>query len=83
MTTLTSKGQVTIPKAVRDLLGLTPGASVVFELEEDGRVVVRRDRGGRVAAREAAPRDRFARARGTADAGLSTDEIMTLMRGED
>jgi antitoxin PrlF len=39
-TTVTSKGQVTIPKAVRDLLGLKPGHAVTFELAADGRVVL-------------------------------------------
>ena len=30
---VTSKGQVTIPKKVRDALGITPGSKVAFELE--------------------------------------------------
>lgn len=33
--TLTSKGQLTIPKNVRDRLGLRPGDQMVFELEGD------------------------------------------------
>lgn len=33
---LTSKGQVTIPKDIRDALGLKPGQKVRFELDEDG-----------------------------------------------
>ena len=39
-TTVTSKGQVTIPKAIRDALGLRPGDRVVFIRTEAGRVVV-------------------------------------------
>ena len=39
-TTITSKGQVTIPKAVRDELGLRVGDRVAFRVLEDGRVVV-------------------------------------------
>jgi AbrB family looped-hinge helix DNA binding protein len=39
-TTLTSKGQVTIPKAVRDELGLRVGDKVAFRVLEDGTVVV-------------------------------------------
>ena len=31
-TTVTSKGQVTIPKPVRDRLGIVPGSAVAFEL---------------------------------------------------
>ncbi|CAN5910515.1 AbrB/MazE/SpoVT family DNA-binding domain-containing protein [soil metagenome] len=33
--TLTSKGQVTIPKAVREQLGLKSGDRLVFEIDED------------------------------------------------
>jgi antitoxin PrlF len=38
--TLTSKGQVTIPKAVRDELGLREGDRVAFRVLDDGTVVV-------------------------------------------
>lgn len=43
-TTLTSKGQVTIPKEIRDQLGLKPGDKVEFTLHSDGilQVVPRR-----------------------------------------
>lgn len=39
--TLTSKGQVTIPKEIRDRLGLEEGQRVEFVLEDDGAVTVR------------------------------------------
>ncbi len=38
--TLTSKGQVTIPKTVRDELGLREGDRVAFRVLDDGTVVV-------------------------------------------
>ena len=38
--TLTSKGQMTIPKAVRGYLRLRPGDRIEFILEENGRVVL-------------------------------------------
>jgi AbrB family looped-hinge helix DNA binding protein len=38
MTKITTKGQVTIPKRLRDHLGLKPGSSDEFELVADGRV---------------------------------------------
>ena len=38
MTRMTTKGQVTIPKRLRDHLGLKPGSDIDFELAEDGRV---------------------------------------------
>ena len=39
--TITSKGQVTIPKEIRDALGLDAGTEVEFVLEDDGSVRVR------------------------------------------
>jgi antitoxin PrlF len=39
--TLTSKGQVTLPKAIRDLLRLDTGDRVDFVVKEDGTVVLR------------------------------------------
>ena len=73
---VTRKGQVTIPKPVRDRLGINPGTKVDFELADDGRAFMRRV-GGRTAKRS-----RFERMRGTATSGLTTDEIMALTRGD-
>lgn len=39
--TLTSKGQVTIPKEIRERLGLKEGDRLAIELDEQGRVVLR------------------------------------------
>ena len=33
---VSSKGQITLPKAIREALGLRPGEEVVFELREGG-----------------------------------------------
>lgn len=74
-TTITSKGQVTIPKRVRDRLGLVPGSAVEFEVAPDGRVVL-------VKANDVPPTSQFEALRGRAGRGLSTDEIMALTRGE-
>ena len=38
--TVTSKGQVTIPKRIRDKLGLDAGTEVKFILEEDGTLQI-------------------------------------------
>jgi antitoxin PrlF len=73
---VTSKGQVTIPKKVRDRLGIKPGRKVDFEVAEDGRAFLRR-----VGKRIVKP-SRFERVRGTATSGLTTDAIMALTRGE-
>lgn len=74
-TLVTSKGQVTIPKKVRDYLGIKPGDAVEFELGTDRRVVLTKTEAGQ---RPSA----FARVRGSATAGMSTDEIMALTRGD-
>lgn len=39
---ITSKGQTTIPQAVRAALGLAPGDSIVWDVGEDGVARVRR-----------------------------------------
>lgn len=47
--TLTSKGQITVPKAIREKLRLQPGDAVDFIVGDDGQV---RLRAGRFDARE-------------------------------
>lgn len=75
-TTVTAKGQVTIPKPIRELLSIRPGSTVDFELNSAGEVVLRHG-SGRAKKRD----QRFARLRGTATVKLTTDEIMALTRG--
>ena len=41
MAIVTSKGQVTLPKQVREALGLTTGSRLAFDIRE-GQVVLRR-----------------------------------------
>ena len=74
-TTVTAKGQVTIPKAVRDLLGIVPGSNVDFRRVADGSIVLVREDGKPRASR-------FEELLGHAGRGLSTDSIMALIRGE-
>ncbi len=38
--TLTSKGQITVPKAVREALGVHPGDRIAFRLYGDGTVTI-------------------------------------------
>ena len=79
-TTVTSKGQVTIPKHVRDAMDIHPGTKVAFELNKDGEPVLRKC--GRT--RNLSP-DRFEKALGAAEIklGCSTDEYMAMIRGYD
>jgi AbrB family looped-hinge helix DNA binding protein len=76
---VTSKGQVTIPKAIRDEFGLLPGSEVEF-VAEDGQIKVRRLDGSRNRGREIV--NHLRRASG-GDIKMSTEEIMRLTRGED
>ena len=73
---ITTKGQVTIPKRLRDRYGLLPDSEVVFEAGENG-VLIRR-----ATSREAEIDRRLSRATGAASVPLTTDEIMSLTRGE-
>jgi len=41
ISTVTDKGQVTLPKAIRDHLGIQPGTKLDFELQPDGTLRVR------------------------------------------
>lgn len=76
-TTLTSKGQVTIPKQIRDALNLAAGSSVEFAVNRDGDVVIHK-----VGARSNRKPDRFETARGKADVKWCTEDLMALLRGE-
>jgi AbrB family looped-hinge helix DNA binding protein len=73
---VTRKGQVTIPKRVRDHLGIGPGSVVEFEVADDGRIVL-------VNPGAAAKPSRFEKLRGTAPTKLTTDELMAMLRGDD
>lgn len=78
-TTVTVKGQVTIPKRVREHLDIRPGSIVEFEPAADGRVYIVK-KGSSKAARRAP--SRFRAVRGAATVKLSTRQIMALTRGE-
>lgn len=80
-TTLTSKGQVTIPKRIRDEMHLRPGASIEFAVNAAGEVVLRTSPHGGRGRRPAA--DRFDAVRGRADVHWRTDDLMKLLRGGD
>lgn len=77
-TTMTSKGQVTIPKQIRDALDMTPGCAVQFAVNRDGDVVIHKA-GGRASRKP----DRFEAARGKADIQWRTKDLMALLRGDD
>lgn len=70
--TVAERGQITLPKAVRDALGLTKGTKLKVELE-GGRIVLRKD-----------VDDAISRLRGRfklAEGFKNTDDAMRALRG--
>jgi len=86
-TTLTIKGQVTIPKQIRDALDLQPGCKLNFAVNDAGDVLLQKATAGeksskRVVAAANQKKDRFEQVRGKADVHWRTQDLMKLMRGE-
>jgi antitoxin PrlF len=69
--TVAERGQITLPKAVREALGLTKGMKLKIELD-GGRIILRKD-----------VDDAISRVRGRIPLppGVSTDDIMRELRG--
>ncbi|MBZ5495788.1 MAG: AbrB/MazE/SpoVT family DNA-binding domain-containing protein [Acidobacteriia bacterium] len=73
---ITSKGQVTIPMAVRQATGLLPNCEVEFKVKGNQAIL-------RKASRQPLRGERaIQRLRGRGSVKMSTDEIMALTRGE-
>lgn len=73
---VTEKGQVTIPKELRDALGIGAGTEVEFERRKDV-IVVRKVKGGTSRGSRLAER-----LRGRGDVDMTTAEIMALTRAD-
>lgn len=71
---VTEKGQVTIPKELRDALGIGAGTEVDFERSDDA-ILVRKSPDKPTRGRKLVER-----LRGRGDVGMTTDEIMALTR---
>lgn len=82
---MTSKAQVTVPKGVRQALGVNPGDMVRFISDEQGRITLCR---GDQAETPEAKRERMRtalsaiRGRYPNPDGMSTDEFMRWLRGD-
>jgi len=83
-TTLTSKGQATIPKHIRDSLGLKPGSKLVFDLNDQGEIVLRPVDPAQP-SRQETMQDRLDRAVGILKNPWpgGTDAFMAFIRGDD
>jgi len=79
---VSNKGQVTIPRDLRELAGISPNSEVVFALE-DGKIVIMPKDGRRVAT-ERSRLDSFLaaldRLEGTGDPAMTADDVMALTR---
>ena len=82
---VTEKGQVTIPKHIRDAAGVTPGSEVTFSLD-GGRIVitpvathVKDDRRAQLRTAAARVRQSF----GKEFAALDAEEVMRFIRGDE
>lgn len=73
MTTITQKGQVTIPKAVREVLRVKQGDEVVFEVEDEKVIVRRKDKTAHFRDYIGILRDKE---------GQKADNIVRRLRGE-
>ena len=82
--TMTSKGQVLIPKAIRDAVGLVPGGPVKVMLNEHGQAVVVPLGFGPADAEERRRRMRegLLAIAGRYPNGLTTEEYMRGLRGD-
>jgi len=79
---VTSKGQVTIPKPIRDRAGIQPGTEVEFVFRNGELVLKRREERQALADRRAREfRDFLESIRGMANSRLTADEIMEMTRG--
>jgi len=86
-TTLTTKGQVTIPKKIRDALDLQPGCKINFAVNDAGDVLLQkasatRTAPGRKSGKASTLKDPFEQVRGRADVQWRTKDLMNLLRGE-
>ena len=73
---ITSKGQVTIPQAIREKLGLLPNTDVEFSIDKGAARLTKATRPGP----RSAVRQHIERVRGTLETGMSTDQLMKLLR---
>lgn len=82
-TTLTSKGQATIPKHIRDRLGLKAGSRLIFDINQQGELVLRPEDESAQMARRHRLEKALADVKVDNPWNGTTDEYMSLIRGDD
>ena len=79
-TNVTVKGQVTLPKAVRDAAGIRPGDRVNVRVRPEGGVIIEAEAAAKSAEAYMSRLEEMSRRRPIR--GLSTEDIMRMTRGD-
>ena len=79
---VTSKGQVTIPRDLRELAGISANSEVIFGVEDGKITIVAKQGASRIADRDRLARFMAAldRLEGTGDQSLRADDVMAITR---
>jgi antitoxin PrlF len=73
---LTSKSQVTVPKAIRQVLGIEPGQEVDYQVQANGGVLMF------PVKKPILTKNPFLKFVGIGISGMTTEEILNETRGE-
>jgi AbrB family looped-hinge helix DNA binding protein len=72
---ITTKGQVTIPRTIRNKTGMLPNTEVEFTISDKNNVIIMKKK-----KRSSRGSDLIKKMRGRANTKMTTDEIMALTR---
>lgn len=79
---VTSKGQVTIPRDLRELAGIEPGSEVIFAIEDHKIIITPKHvkREEEMQARMEKALEHLRKMRGTGDQSLKAEDVMRMTR---
>ena len=72
---ISKRGQITIPKALRQSLDLKPGSTVALDFGDEGKLSL-----SNIEEEASKASCRFESARGKADISCRTDDLMSILR---